>query len=521
MADIKFLFDTINCPDYGNLEILRSIPFKIFSKLLDSQFDIKRSAELYKELIISIVKEKSFDFALLSEKDLDYIARHYADLYEVESLYLSLKELGAPHAEALLSVLKDSPKAKGLRRLKEPLSQIAEESMRLSEKIFDIFMINKKIPKIIMNLDSYFAEYSKELGLISAIEQSMKGLSIGNLLSEDLAKHIREMAQNYRDLLPKTIISDELAQAVKVRGKEFISLSDSIVNALKPISGFLDVSTEAYKSFQAISEDFASLYRPFELTNLALINSEEIVKRANNWFSNYPSFQLKVPKFKFPLEIKEFEETLIDVHLQEEEVLQFEANESILFSNKLTFDLERKIQGIVRKEIDKKEKKYSHLWRRMDILSSPPSFFDFITKLVHSLSVNYWEIFWKIKGKKFVTRPERLIKSHLGTSIDVSFSDIAFIGPEIKIGNRYIDLLINFMGIRYIIEIKIVGPGWGIGWAKKGLTQLDNYMDIYDRDESYLVILDGRKTDRGEKLENIYNMHHGKVYVISSKIYWH
>ena len=155
--------------------------------------------------------------------------------------------------------------------------------------------------------------------------------------------------------------------------------------------------------------------------------------------------------------------------------------------------------------------------RRINILLDPPSFFDFLKRLVQIISEKHWEAFWKIKGEKFVEHPERIAKGILGACIAVSFGDVAFIGPETKFCNGYIDLFTTF----HIVEIKIVGPGWGIGWAKSGLTQLDKYMKIHKRNESYLVVLDGRKTDKGEQLENEYQMGHGKVYVLTSKIYWH
>jgi hypothetical protein len=45
-------------------------------------------------------------------------------------------------------------------------------------------------------------------------------------------------------------------------------------------------------------------------------------------------------------------------------------------------------------------------------------------------------------------------------------------------------------------------------------------MHTYDTSESYLVIMDGRKTDRGKKLKDSYQLRNGTVRVINIKIFW-
>ncbi|MBA7526499.1 hypothetical protein ES705_18661 [subsurface metagenome] len=90
---------------------------------------------------------------------------------------------------------------------------------------------------------------------------------------------------------------------------------------------------------------------------------------------------------------------------------------------------------------------------------------------------------------------------------------------EIKSGDGFIDLFISFLGQIYIIEIKIIGVSWGIGWAESGIQQLKEYMDAHDQNESYLLILDGRKSDRGRQLKDRYDLEGKKVHVISARIY--
>ena len=140
--------------------------------------------------------------------------------------------------------------------------------------------------------------------------------------------------------------------------------------------------------------------------------------------------------------------------------------------------------------------------------------------LAIELAKEFWNIFWQEPGKKFVPKPENLAKSHLGMFLKGKFSSIAFVGTEIGCGDGYVDLLVNFLGINYIVELKILGGSWGIGWSKEGLSQLARYMSIYETTESYLIVFDGRKTSKGEQLHNEYNLDNKIVHVISAKIYW-
>lgn len=99
------------------------------------------------------------------------------------------------------------------------------------------------------------------------------------------------------------------------------------------------------------------------------------------------------------------------------------------------------------------------------------------------------------------------------------WAGLAFVGREIACGDGYVDLLVNFLGVDYILELKIVGAGWGIGYAKDGLDQLDTYMGKYSRPEAYLVVFDGRKTQAGEQMKNEYQLRNGTAHVVTVRVY--
>lgn len=518
MAEL-FLYTKIDCPDYGTLEISKVIPFNVLSKFMDIQLD---QSKAFRDVVYSVVKKKAFDFSKLTEKDLDFIAQEIAKLYEVESQFLNSRKIGIPRFHSLSSALKVSPKIKGMeesfKRIISPLTKRMKDNLYSYEKLIKPLRLHKDTIKRMRGIQSHMEEFSKGLGAISGFEQAMKSLSIKKEWSEYVAQNSLTIKKMTENLMPTLSLSEGIARSYKSIIKDISFRTNAITNALKPVSSFLDITNEAYKSIGDITKGISSLNKPFKLANSALIDSEKIVVGANNYFSKIHGVQYITPKLKLPRELRDSKEILIKNNEESEEILEFEANTTIFTSNELVSTLITEFQEI-KNEISV-IKKYKHLWSRMDLLANPPTFLDFLKKFVESLSKDYWDIFWQKKKKKLIARPERLLRSHMGTCIKVGFGDFAYVGRELNIGNGFIDLFVHFLGVEYIVELKMVGPGWPIGWAEGGLNQLDKYMENRGRDKSYLVILDGRKTNRGRQMRDEYDLSHGKVYVISSKIFW-
>ena len=116
--------------------------------------------------------------------------------------------------------------------------------------------------------------------------------------------------------------------------------------------------------------------------------------------------------------------------------------------------------------------------------------------------------------------PEYIAQTNLSLFLEGFFGGISFVGREIASGEGYIDILVNFLGINYILELKIIGLTRSIGWAESGLSQLDGYMQNFDSNEAFLIVFDGRTSDRGRTLEPFYNVSSGKIHVILVRIYF-
>lgn len=521
MAEIIF-YTKIDCPDYGALEISKVIPFNVLSKFINIQLD---QAKAFRDVVCSIVKEESFDFSNLTERDLDFIAQKIAKLYEVESQYLNSRKMGIPRSDSLSGSVKESPKIKGIeesfKKLIRPLSEKIAIKANFYEKIFEPLLKNERMIKQMMGIQSHFDELAKSAGAITRIGEVIKGLSFGKMWSDYAKKNAIEMQKMSLSIIPKLTISKTVTQAYQDRINGLFQNIGLVGEALKPASNFLNITNEALKSIETIRDSISSLREPFQFTNSALIKSEKIVSGANDYFSKESEIILSPPKLRFPKELKKYEEALIENNEESEQILQYEAGESIIVTNNLIRTLRRKIKEDLRKEIINEFAQYSYFFDRVKILGSGVKFLNFLKKFVKLIARDWCGLYWKEIGKKFISKPERVAKSHLGMFISGHFGGIAFVGQEINSGFGYIDLLVDFLGIDYIIEIKMLGSGWSIGWVEGGLDQLDYYMDIYDQNESYLVVLDGRKTNRGRQLRDVYDLENGKVYVVTSRIFWH
>jgi hypothetical protein len=201
-----------------------------------------------------------------------------------------------------------------------------------------------------------------------------------------------------------------------------------------------------------------------------------------------------------------------------EMILETETDKSIIYSNSIANKFAADI-GNIKGELGELHK-YKPLFDRMTLLIKPETFIGCLKDFSVALQKNYHKVFWDIKKDKLIQSPEKNAQSHLGIFLEGRFGGIAFVGKEIIAGNGFIDLFVHFFGVQYIVEIKIVGNGWSIQSAEKGLPQLDAYMHAFNKTEAYLVVLDGRRTDGGRQLKEKYELDYGTVNVITSKIRW-
>lgn len=172
--------------------------------------------------------------------------------------------------------------------------------------------------------------------------------------------------------------------------------------------------------------------------------------------------------------------------------------------------------------VDERLKPYAPLLERMMRLAKPKDFIGTLRAFAQHFQRDHWKALWHDVGKVFKPKPEEIAQAVLSMYLQGQFDGMAFVGRELQNGDGFVDVLVDFLGVDYVVEVKIVGGGsWGIGRVKDGLDQLDEYVKNYACPAAYLLVFDGRLTDRGEKLESEYRLKSGATaHVVTARSYF-
>src|SRR5579883_2518445 len=133
------------------------------------------------------------------------------------------------------------------------------------------------------------------------------------------------------------------------------------------------------------------------------------------------------------------------------------------------------------------------LLRRLQRLESPDGFYELLISFARHFQRDNWKSLWADIGAAYKPKPEEIAQAILAAFLQGQFGGVAFVGRELGNGDGYVDVLVNFLGRDYVVEVKIVGASWSIGAAKDGLDQLDAYVKNYNAPSPYLLVFDGRK----------------------------
>jgi hypothetical protein len=165
------------------------------------------------------------------------------------------------------------------------------------------------------------------------------------------------------------------------------------------------------------------------------------------------------------------------------------------------------VGDVVENVVDERLRPYAPLLERMMRLAKPQDFKGTLQSFARPFQRDHWKALWHDVGKAYKPKPEEIAQAVLSMYLQGQFGGMAFVGRELQNGDGFVDVLVDFLGVDYVVEVKIVGGGsWGIGRVKDGLDQLDEYVKNYDCPAAYLLVFDGRLTDRGEQLDAEYQL---------------
>lgn len=526
---------TVACPQAGELPVLSFITWGAMTAYRTGGADAKSSFLGMLEKLRLSEKPPSNS---LTDADIDAIAKFYLSPRELDNAYNEARKTADPF-EAFEVAIKGS--------------SIWEQSER------DTIRITTQLSP---NLLSSIQETNRSLAEIAAAA-CRPSIQIGRTLADVALEYQRtmqpvyEVARMLSASQARFSLQAATLQNVFARADSLRSITESITKSMAGIEGLaqsLKLShrfiyeryapfAAAVRSANAIA-DIAARFRPLEIewaelhrathtqarditlayptANAIVSNSDEAIAAANGFFSRGGSLRALISD---PLpaavssaegqKLKAAENKVVSVAQETGQIVHAGASDIFLFSN----DVASIVAASVSSTIDERLKPYIPLLNRMAALSDPPRFIDLLHRFATALGKDYWKVYWEKPGDSFVAKPEALAQSHLGMYLDRDVGPIGFVGPEIGSGNGFIDLLVNLLGYNHILEVKIVGASWGIGHAKAGLPQIDGYMKTHNAAESYLLVLDGRKTTKGEQLESHYDLPNGRVHVVVARIY--
>lgn len=124
-------------------------------------------------------------------------------------------------------------------------------------------------------------------------------------------------------------------------------------------------------------------------------------------------------------------------------------------------------------------------------------FLRYLTKFAGRIQLNS-DAFWKSRANEaLVQNPENAARSLLAQDLAASSQAVAIYKESIVTGGR-IDLIINVLGVEFILEIKMCGAGYSRNYAEGGFPQLKDYLRERNVTRGYLVVFDARVNQTGD-----------------------
>lgn len=537
---LKPRYEPFASPDAGKFLMLPFISAGALEAYMAAQNDPQ---EAFARLFGRSVPDDGPEFGTLTEADCDTVARFLAQTADVGNAYCEQRPTRGVF-EAFSEALLNSALVAAHNRANESLArhiwQIEFDAMRLIGPIQDLARSLSHIRPIAYpdsSLSSLASELKAHKAFADRVADELRAhRAFADGMVDDLKAH-----RAYADsLVARFHAIDDLSRAVATgmeTWKYFINQQKSVADALrsfdcrmadladhmrrvqtilKPIEdlhqGFIGVADRMISS-SVLSEDLIAM------ANITVQKAGTVVLDTNDHFMRWRLGPGRLTPIDVPRSVSKACNDVSDATLASELLLHEEASNVILIGNNAVEIMADRMEQKLEERIDERLKPYQHLLQRLRMLSHPPSFLELLREFSVLVSREFWKTLWRRPGTEWLPRPERVAQGLLGMFLHGHWAGIAFVGREIASGDGFVDILVNFLGADFIVELKIVGAGWGIGRAKDGLDQLDVYMDKYSHPHAYLVVFDGRKTGAGEQLHAEYILHNGTASVVTVRVY--
>lgn len=475
----------LELPDYGTIEVF---PYISSGAMSAAMLAVEKKTDILRSILEESVVRDRVTIEELSNADWTAIAEHFLKTLDTEANFDSLIEEGASDSEAFgkcfiqSSMWKETEESyekfrKSIESQNKPIIEAAQAMQRSIEPLFRVRTFDLTPYLESLHVRDPFREITqvaKELSTIKLPSIDFLGPNLDFLKSiENQFSEIQRIHDNHVD----SMLGMERLAAFPVL--ENFKTFESLI-ALDSVVADSVRQTEASNAYFT-SKEYLS---PIRLRRDLRARSIDDV-----WLEN----------------VEHLERAIVV-----ETISSQNAVDAVVRHRLEQFEREKRLDGL------------PDLERRVRALEveQEEDLHDLLNRFAKRVARYDHRVFWIDYGSKFIPRPEAIGRSLLGNFIEGNARGRAFVGQEIGAGEGFIDIYLFANGKHYIIELKVVGCGWGIGKADLGLQQLNYYDERFESADLFLIVFDGRKSKKGRKLEDEYEIANGKVVkVITIPIY--
>ncbi len=506
-------------PDRGEVPLLPYVSHNAFSAYLQRRDDPKAA-------FFALVEESLADGAVLgtlSEADCDALARFYAGTMECEAAYdAARREQGG--FDALRTAFASTSLWKSY--LEDERRFSASLPWTIAPVVQDVVRQMTALDDTLRRLrhDPIPDQLLRAPALALPVRSSLLDLRSQVLLPKfdaitSLATVATRSADTWGALLREHRRAEEAVRAFAEQTRWVSRVPEQIARMQRLVAPVPDISLALHRASERLRE-VGLVPGALAEANAAIARSIDVVVGTNDYFSQdralvSPILRPALPPEATPEEREAFE-AAADSTASAEVLLHDEAAGLVLVGDEAA----RLVADLVSAQMDEKLRPYANVLHRLERLSRAGTFGELLAAFATVAARDFWKSLWQKPGDTYLPSPERIAQAFLGFYLHGHGNGLAFVGREIGNGDGYVDLLVNFLGQDKVVELKMLGGGYGVGHAKGGLDQLDAYMQNYRSPEAFLVVFDGRKSQKGEQLSASYTLPHGRVHVVTVRVYF-
>lgn len=469
----------------------------------------------------------------LSDEDADVIARLYAEQEGFLAGYTAARQAKGPF-EAFAEAFQASEMWREYRRCNEQIEAELRRHARLVPKLagFSTAGIDRTLleasraiasfPKIDLPVHNFAAVAAG----IDARAITLHASSVAAV--SQLADVGRFAAAASANLEQWAGIGREFQWAARIGEafRERTAFLDTLASRAGAAEQLLKTHADVFASFERVAEvarlPSAPLSDTFDLVTRAFARSDGLVWAANDHFATpMPRARpLERPPAVDPREERAFDaEVGVERTAMEADALVHTTVRQAIVAGNDTLLIVKELVG---QAVAEQVGPFAPLLERLRRLAEPKSFLDTLRAFARDFQRDHWKALWLEQGKVYKSRPEDIAQAMLALYLQGHCGGAAFVGRELGNGDGFVDVLVNFLGQDFVVEVKIVGGGsWSIGSVKGGLDQLDAYVRHYETASAYLLVFDGRRSDRGEQLQTEYRLASGATaHVVTVRCYF-